>query len=394
MTGFDALDDFASAALATLSARQERRALAATRMGPAQKAERDGREMTAFCTNDYLGLAQDPRVKAAAAAAIQTYGAGAGASRLVSGDHPALGALERRIAAWKKTGSALVFGSGYLANIGTIPAVAGEGDLILIDERAHACQIAGAKLSKASVVPFRHNDMQDLARRLDRLRGEARQCLIVTEGVFSMDGDLSPLPALIGLAKAHRAWTMVDDAHGLGVVGGGRGSAAEWGVAPDIQMGTLSKAAGSYGGYIAASAPVVDFLVSKAKSFVFATGLPPACAAAADKALEIMETEPGRCERPLALAKMFCAGTGLPEPASPIVPIVFGEANRALAASQALAREGFLCPAIRPPTVPEGTARLRVTFAADHDPADVTRLAATLRPLLTGAPGTQPRDLR
>jgi 8-amino-7-oxononanoate synthase len=202
---------------------------------------------------------------------------------------------------------------------------------------------------------------------------------VLTEGVFSMDGDLAPLPDILAAARDHDAWLMTDDAHGLGVVGGGRGSAAHWRVAPDVQMGTLSKAVGSYGGYIAASRPVIDLLVNRARSLIYATGLPPAVVAASIAGIEIIANYEALCTKPLAHARAFAAHVGLPAPQSAIVPLILGASEAALAASQALEREGFLVTAIRPPTVPNGTARLRVTFSAAHREADVLRLAEAVR---------------
>lgn len=335
-----------------------------------------------FCSNDYLGLSQDPRLKDAAAAAAHEYGAGAGASRLVTGNHPLYDTLERKIAALKGTEAAIVFGSGYLANVGTIPVFAGEGDLILADELAHACMLSGAKLSGATVVLFRHNDIAHLRERLTAHRPSARHCLILTEGVFSMDGDLAPLPEIIAAARTHDAWLMTDDAHGLGVIGEGRGAAAHWGVTPDIQMGTLSKAAGAYGGYVAASKPVIDLLINRARSFVYATGLPPAVVAAATAGIDIIATDKALCAKPLALARQFCAQLNLPAPQSAIVPLILGPSTAALEASAALEVQGFLVTAIRPPTVPHGTARLRITFTAAHREADVARLVEAVRPFV------------
>lgn len=373
------LDLMARERIAELDGRGLRRRLFQTMNAPGQSAMREGRALVNFSSNDYLGLAQDPRVKTAAATAIAELGAGAGASRLVTGDHPALNRLETCIAHWKGAEAALVFGSGYLANIGAIPALAGDADMILIDELAHACQIAGTRLSKAQTKIFSHNDMADLERLLRTERPAARHCWIISEGVFSMDGDLADLPRLIELARRYDAWTMIDDAHALGVLGHGRGSSRHWGVAPDVQMGTLSKAAGSYGGYIAASRPVIELLISSAASFVFATGLPPGSAAAAEAALTIMMQDSDLCARPLQKAQRFCMAAGLPPPQSSIVPIVLGEAHAALEASAALERQGFLVTAIRPPTVPPGTARLRVTFCADHSDEDVDALAQFVR---------------
>jgi 8-amino-7-oxononanoate synthase len=332
-----------------------------------------------FSSNDYLGLSGDPRLAEAAANAARALGTGAGASRLVTGNHAGYAACEAAIAALKSTEAALVFGAGYLANIGTIPAVVSEGDLILLDELSHACMISGARLSGASIHSFRHNDVGHLQGLLARERGRHRNCLVMTEGVFSMDGDLAPLGDIHAVARDHDAWLMTDDAHGLGVVGQGRGSAHAAGIKPDIQMGTFSKAVGSYGGYVAASAAVISMLVNRARSLIFSTGLPPAVVAASTAGLDIIARDPGLCARPLALARLFCARADLAPAQSAIVPVVLGDAAAALAASDMLAREGFLVRAIRPPTVPEGTARLRVTFTATHVEDDVLRLADLVR---------------
>ncbi len=333
-------------------------------------ASRAGRELVSFSCNDYLGLASDPRVVAAAQEAAGRYGAGAGASRLVTGSHPPLHALEERLAAHKGKEAALVFGSGYLANLGIVPALAGPRDLILIDALAHSCLWAGARISGAELVRFRHNDVEDLRRLAGDHRARHRHALILTERVFSMDGDRAPLEAILAVAEAHDAWTLVDDAHGLGVV--------EPGARAPLEMGTLSKTLGSYGGYLCASRAVIDLMTSRARSFVYTTGLPPASAAAALAALAIVEAEPERAARPLALARRFTARLGLPEAESPIVPVLVGEAEAALALSAALEAQGFLVVAIRPPTVPAGTARLRVAFSAAHDEDQVDALADAL----------------
>ncbi|MRI53954.1 aminotransferase class I/II-fold pyridoxal phosphate-dependent enzyme [Methylobacterium sp. DB1607] len=368
------LDAFAAEKLAGLEGAALRRRLAVTARGPGAAAEREGRGLVSFSCNDYLGLAHDPRVIAAASEALARYGAGAGASRLVTGNSPPLAALEARLARHKGKQAALVFGSGYLANLGIAPALVGPGDLILIDELGHSCLFAGAKMSGAQVVRFAHNDVGQLRAALAAHRGAARRALILTERVFSMDGDRAPLPEILSLAENYDAWTLVDDAHGLGVV--------EPGLRAPLEMGTLSKTLGSYGGYLCASRPVIDLLTSRARSLVYTTGLPPASAAAALKALEIVEAEPEHAARPLALARRFTARLGLPEAESPIVPVLVGEAEAALAVSAALETRGFLVVAIRPPTVAPGTARLRVAFSAVHDEGQVDALAEAVASLV------------
>ncbi|CAO4138543.1 8-amino-7-oxononanoate synthase [Methylorubrum thiocyanatum] len=369
----NSLDAFAAEKLAGLEAAALRRRLAVTARGPEAAAERGGRRLVSFSCNDYLGLAHDPRVIAAASDALRRYGAGAGASRLVTGNSPPLAALEERLARHKGKEAALVFGSGYLANLGIAPALVGQGDLILIDDLGHSCLFAGARMSGALTLRFAHNDVAQLRALLAEQRGAARRALILTERVFSMDGDRAPLPEILALAGAYDAWTLVDDAHGLGVV--------EPGQRAPLEMGTLSKTLGSYGGYLCASRAVIDLLTSRARSLVYTTGLPPASAAAALKALEIVEAEPEHAARPLMLARRFTARLGLPEATSPIVPVLVGAAESALALSAALEARGFLVVAIRPPTVAPGTARLRVAFSAAHDAAQVDALAEALAEL-------------
>jgi 8-amino-7-oxononanoate synthase len=370
------LQRFAADKLADLDARGLLRTLKPTRRLDGLWVEQAGRKLLSFSCNDYLNLSHHPQVKAAAADAALAYGAGAGASRLVSGDHPLLSELEARLARLKGTEAACVFGSGYLANTGVIPTFAGPGDLVLVDELAHACIWAGASLSRAEVVPFRHNDAGHLADLLQAKRASARHVIVATDGVFSMDGDIAPLREVSALCREHDAWLLVDDAHGLGVLGDGRGTVQALGE-PEVplQMGTLSKALGSYGGYLCADRAVVDLLKTRARTLVFTTGLPPASAAAAIKALDLIEADPALTQRPLANARLFCDLAGLPEPETQIVPVILGEADAAMAAAARLEAEGFLVVGIRPPSVPIGTARLRIAFTAGHGAQDIARLA-------------------
>ena len=385
------LDEFATAKLGELERSSLRRALVDTTRVTAIWLLRNGRRLLSFCCNDYLNLAHHPAVKEAAIEALRVHGVGAGASRFVTGNHPLFSELEARLARLKETEAACVFGSGYLANLGIIPALIGPDDLVLIDELAHACLWAGARLARAAVVPFRHADVEHAELLLAQLRRRHRRALIATDGVFSMDGDIAPLHGLAALAQRHDAWLMSDDAHGLGVVGGGRGSNFLGGTKADVplQMGTLSKALGSYGGYICASAAVVDLIRNRARTVIYSTGLPPAIVAAAIAALDVIEREPAYAALPLAKAKAFARGAGLPEPVSPIVPVLLGEAEAALKASRLLEDHGFLVVAIRPPTVPEGTARLRLTFTAQHPDDEVERLAEVVRTrILAHAPAS------
>ena len=375
------LDQFAQGKLDDLQRRHLRRALAETFREDGIWVERDGRRLLSFSCNDYLNLTQHPAVKQAAIAAIEKYGAGSGASRLVTGNHPLYAQLESRLAHIKQTEAACVFGSGYLANAGIIPVLIGRDGLVLVDELAHACLFAGAQLSRGKVMMFHHNDLAHLRALLDEHRAAHEHALIVTDGVFSMDGDLAPLGELNTLANEYDTWLMSDDAHGLGVVGGGRGSsfAGNTHIPVPLQMGTLSKAIGAYGGYLCASSAVIDLIRNRSRTLIYSTGLPPSSVAAAIASLDLIEREPGYAAMPVQKAKAFTKAAGLPDAQSPIVPVVIGAEEATLAASQMLADEGYLAAAIRPPTVPPGTARLRLTFTAQHPDDAIARLAGIVR---------------
>jgi 8-amino-7-oxononanoate synthase len=375
------LDQFAHGKIDDLQRRHLHRQLAETLREDGIWVERDGRRLMSFSCNDYLNLSQHPAIKQAALAAVEKYGAGSGASRLVTGNHPLYAELEARLAAIKQTEAAVVFGSGYLANAGIIPVLAGPKDLVLADELSHACLFAGAQLSRGKIMTFRHNDLDHLRALLAEHRAVHPHVLIVTDGVFSMDGDLAPLAALNALAEEFDAWLMSDDAHGLGVVGGGRGSsfAGNTHIPVPLQMGTLSKAVGAYGGYLCASAPVIDLIRNRARTLIYSTGLPPSCVAASIAALDLIEREPGYAALPVQKALVFTRRAHLPEAQSPIVPVIIGEEEATLIASKLLADEGYLAAAIRPPTVAAGTARLRLTFTAQHPDDAIERLADIVR---------------
>jgi 8-amino-7-oxononanoate synthase len=366
------LETFAERKLAELEAAHRRRTLADTARADGMWVTRSGRRLLSFSCNDYLGLTQHPAVKAAAIAAIEQHGTGAGASRLVTGNHPLYAELEARLARLKGTEGACVFGSGYLANAGIIPALIGEGDLLLVDALSHSCLWAGAQLSRGTVLTFRHNDIAHAQQLLALHRARHAQALIVTDTVFSMDGDRAPLADLAALARKHDTWLMADDAHGIGVLDGH----AQDGV--DLKMGTLSKALGSYGGYLCASRAVIGLVKTRARTLVYSTGLPPASVAAAIAALDVLAADPALGRIPLAHAQAFTRALNLPLAQSPIVPIILGDEVAALKASALLEDEGFLVTAIRPPTVPAGTARLRVAFSAGHPGDEVARLARTI----------------
>ncbi|MEA2978788.1 MAG: 8-amino-7-oxononanoate synthase [Alphaproteobacteria bacterium] len=371
------LDDFARQKLSTLEQAHLRRTLVPTGRHGDLWVDRKGRRLLSLSCNDYLGLGQHPALKAAAIAAIERHGVGAGASRLVTGDHPLYAELEERLARLKATEAACVFGSGYLANAGIAPALVGRGDLILLDELSHSSLWTGARLSRAEVLPFRHNDPGHAADLLKQHRARQQRALIVTEGVFSMDGDRAPLTELAAVAREYDAWLMVDEAHDLDFEAAGRAGVP-------LQIGTLSKAMGAYGGYLCGSQPVIDLVRNRARTLVYSTGLPPAIVAAAIAAIDLIEREPARLALPVARAQAFTRAAGLPLAQSAIVPVVIGEASAALAASQILEAEGYLAVAIRPPTVPEGTARLRLSFSAAHPDAEIARLAGIVRTRILG----------
>ena len=361
------LDAFALGKLETLGRQGLRRELTPTeRLGDA-RVVRGGRALVSFACNDYLALAHHPDVIAAARVALERHGAGGGGSRLVVGDGVETRALEAALARAKGTEAALVFASGYMANIGVIPALVGPGDLVLLDALAHACLWAGARLSGARIETFAHNDVGDLGARLERSRGHAVRTLVLTERVFSMDGDLAPIAAIARLAERHDAWTLADDAHGLGLVTSH--------TPVPLEMGTLSKALGSQGGYVCGSQAVIDLLKSRARSFVYTTSLAPASAAAALAALKILLAEPWRGERVLSLAEDLAGQIGATPTGSAIVPYLVGAAPATVQLAARLEARGFLVVGIRPPTVPEGTARLRFCLSAAHTSDQVRALA-------------------
>jgi 8-amino-7-oxononanoate synthase len=344
-----------------------------------------GREVLLFCSNNYLGLANHPEVVEASRQATARYGASASSSRLISGHMSPHRELEEHIAAWKSLEASLVFSTGYQANLGTITALTGPDDVVLSDALNHASIIDATRLSRARVEVFRHNDMAHLEERLAASAG-ARRALVVSESVFSMDGDLAPLAEIVGLAKKYGAWTMVDEAHAAGVFGkGGAGLADELGLTGeiDVHVGTLGKALGSFGAYVAGSRRLVDWLVNKARPFIFTTGLPPAAVAAAGAAIRICEREPERAaglrRRVRALGeRLRAAGLDVPHAQSQILPVWIGESERTVAVMRALLEQGIYVAAIRPPTVPRGTSRLRLSVMATHDEAQLDTVANAL----------------
>ncbi len=331
---------------------------------------KDGKKLLSFASNDYFGLAQHKEVKQAAIDATSRYGAGAGASRLLSGNYPLYETLEAELAEYKRTEAACVFGSGYLANLGVISHLAGPRDLVICDKLSHACIYDGIRTTKALWKRFRHNDTKHLDYILRKMRDHYRRCFIITESVFSMDGDCAPLQEMTQLAKDHDAWVIVDDAHGLSIVPHHPGV--------DLTIGTLSKGLGSYGGYVAGPQSVIDWIKSKARSLIYSTALPPAAIGASLKSLTLLRQEPQRVDRVMRSARLFCSQMGLPHPTSPIVPYRVGSEPDALGLSQQLEEEGVYAPCIRPPTVPPGTSRLRLSFSYNHTLTHVNQLIRTL----------------
>jgi len=335
----------------------------------------DGRQSLLLCSNNYLGLADHPTLKEAASRAIERYGTGSGASRLVSGNMEPHEALESRIAAFKGTEAAIVFNSGYAANTGVLSALTGREDTIFSDRLNHASIVDGALLSRARFVRYPHNDIAALRRLLSESADSGLR-LIVTDGVFSMDGDLAKLKELVALKKEFAALLMVDDAHGTGILGeNGRGSAEQFGVMADIDihMGTFGKALGSFGAYVASSREIVDFLVNRARSFIFSTSLPPAVPAASLAALDLVESAEGvRLRGKLAANTAFFrsalqrSGFSTMGSETQIIPLLVGETGPTMEFSRLLLEEGIFVQGIRPPTVPAGKCRLRCTVMATH----------------------------
>jgi len=344
-----------------------------------------GRVLRNFCSNDYLGLSHHPALVRAASEAMSRFGFGAGAAHLVSGHSLEHQALEEELAAFTGRPRALLFSSGYMANLGVISALTDRHGLVLADRRNHASLLDAARLSGARLRRYTHGDLAHAGELLLAARGAA--ALIVTDGVFSMDGDLAPLPGLAALAARHDAALMVDDAHGLGVIGcTGRGSLEYSGVAAasvPILVGTLGKALGSFGAFVAGDATLIDYLIQRARTYIYTTALPPAVAAASRAALRLAREEGWRRERLHGLTLRFRAaaatlGVPLTAATTPIQPLIVGDSARALALSEALMNAGFWVTAIRPPTVPAGSARLRFTLSAAHREQDVDALAETL----------------
>ncbi len=341
----------------------------------------DGRPVLLLCSNNYLGLADHPRVRQAAAEAAMRYGAGAGASRLVSGNMRIHRRLEERLADFKRSETALLFGSGYLANVGVVQALARAGDVVFSDSLNHASIVDGCRLAGAETFVYGHCDVEHLAWGLQQAGG--RGSLIVTDGVFSMDGDVAPLREIVELAQRHDARVMVDEAHGTGTVGpDGRGAVAAAGLEDEVDLlvGTLGKALGSYGAYVCCDRRMAKYLLNTARTLIYSTAIGPPAVAAAMAALELLREQPRRVEklqRNGAVLREALAAEGLPVPAghTPIVPLVIGDAEHAVAVSERVLEQGVFAQAIRPPTVPAGGSRLRLTVMASHTKTELREAA-------------------
>jgi 8-amino-7-oxononanoate synthase len=354
-----------------------------------------GRELVNFSSNDYLGLAADPILRQAAIAAIEEFGVGTGASRLISGTQTPHMILETTLAKWKRAPAAMCFSSGYAAAIGTLPALASKEDVVILDKLCHASLIDGARLSGATLRVFPHNHLGKLESHLDWARREHPdgRVIVITESIFSMDGDRAPLRELVELKKRFNATLLLDEAHAIGVVGPhGRGLAAELGLDEqiDVQLGTLSKSLGVSGGYICGSRSLIDWLINRARSFMFSTAPPPALAAAATAAIRFLASDEGEARRKLLWRRVVqfrkllpAGGAGFGNPGAAIIPWLVGDEHRALDLTDALQKEGFFVPAIRYPTVAKGSARLRITISAAHSALQIASLGDALGRLVS-----------
>lgn len=339
----------------------------------------DGMKQMVFASNNYLGLANDKRLVYAAETALKEYGVGSSGSRLITGHTDWHQKLEGKITRFKRTEAALLFSSGYLANVGVLSSLPEQGDVILSDQFNHASIIDGCRLSKANTMIYKHVDMDDLEQKLKAAESYPRR-FIVTDGVFSMDGTIAPLDRIMYLAKRYHAFVIVDDAHATGVLGeGGRGTSEYFGVYPDVIIGTLSKAIGTEGGFACGSKALIDFLLNHARTFIFQTSLPPAICAASYKAIEIIEQS--EVKRQLLLSNVKIIKTGLADMGftvkgdnTPIIPVIIGDTHKTVLFAKSLEEKGIYAPAIRPPTIPIGESRIRITVTAEHSLREIDYL--------------------
>ena len=389
MNPISSIDSILSAALTERRAENLYRSRRVIESPQAPQVTMNGKTYISFCSNDYLGLANHPDVVASFQSAASRFGVGSGASHLVAGHSSEHHALEEELAAFTGRERALLFSTGYMANLGAITALVGEGDAVFEDRLNHASLLDGGLLSGARFQRFLHNDLSNLQNRLDKT--DAKRKLIVVDGVFSMDGDCAPLDDLANLAQKNNAWLMVDDAHGFGCLGKtGGGSAELFGLTQEnlpILMGTLGKSFGTFGAFISGSETLIETLIQFSRSYIYTTAMPPAIAAATRKSLQLLQTESWRREHLKLLISHFRAGAQqlglqISNSFSPIQPIMIGDQARTLEVAEKLAQRGILIIAIRPPTVPAGSSRLRITFSAEHSIAQVDQLLSALNDIL------------
>ena len=389
MNPISSIDSILSAALTERRAENLYRSRRVIESPQAPQVTVNGKTYISFCSNDYLGLANHPDVVASFQSAASRFGVGSGASHLVAGHSSEHHALEEELAAFTGRERALLFSTGYMANLGAITALVGEGDAVFEDRLNHASLLDGGLLSGARFQRFLHNDLSNLQNRFDKT--DAKRKLIVVDGVFSMDGDCAPLDDLANLAQKNNAWLMVDDAHGFGCLGKtGGGSAELFGLTQEnlpILMGTLGKSFGTFGAFISGSETLIETLIQFSRSYIYTTAMPPAIAAATRKSLQLLQTESWRREHLNLLISRFRAGARqlglqISSSFSPIQPIMIGDQARTLEVAEKLAQRGILIIAIRPPTVPAGSSRLRITFSAEHSIAQVDQLLSALNDIL------------
>ena len=380
---FDNYNNFINFKLKEILHKNQFRQLKIIKRGKNSLVENNKKKYLSFACNDYLSLSTDKRLIKAATKATDQYGTGSGASRLITGNNPLYKKLERELSNMKKTEACSVFGSGYLANIGVISALASKGDLILIDSLSHSSSFLGTKLTKAKVIKFKHNCMLDLERKLVSYRKKYQKCMILTEGVFSMDGDISPQDKITKLKNKYNAFFILDDAHGIGVLGDGTGSTSLFkNTDIDICVGTLSKSLGSYGGFVCGRKNLIDFLINRCRTQIYTTGLPPSVLASSIKAINILKNSPKLISKPLENARYFCDIFKLTKPKSNIVPIILGQEEKVIKVSNFLEKKGFLVGGIRPPTVPKNTSRIRLAFNSSHTKKDIKNFSNILKKFL------------
>ncbi len=381
---FDNYQRFIKNKLKEISSKDQLRQLKTSKRNKNCCVINDNVELLSFACNDYLSLSTDRRLIEAAQKATIEYGTGSGASRLITGNNPLYQKLENDLRKMKKTEACIVFGSGFLANLGVISALANKNDLILIDSLSHSSSFMGTKLTKAKVIKYKHNCIIDLEKKLIKYRKKYQKCMILTEGVFSMDGDISPQEEIAYLKNKYNALFILDDAHGFGVLGDGTGSTSIFkkNIKVDVYVGTLSKSLGSYGGFICGNKSLIEFLVNRCRTQIYTTGLPPAVLAASIRGIKIIKSSPNLIKKPLENAKYFCENIGLNKPQSPIVPVIMKEEKKVIDACDLLKKNGFLVGGIRPPTVPHGTARLRLAFNSSHSKVKIKELAQLIKGIL------------